>query len=438
MNALKALLTQNMQSTLNRTVLHQAVYSIGLLMYAFLLSFHMTGTNIITGLLVINWLFEGNLKEKVLRLKGNNIAILTIAVFFIYAAGLLTSANIETGFKHLDSKLPLALLTLVIATSKTNLKLFKWILISFSVGLLIHTLWAGFFFYQNYYIANDPYLIFAQGLFRDNYTTFSGIHPTYLTLYILFAVCGLIFLVYRHGYELSMFSITVCILVIVYFVLLSLLLSARMPLFSFSLVGISIGIHYLIKRRKYFILSIGIASFVALSIFVVKSPLLNLRFKEIKETTLAPPKGIHHNSTNIRVGIFECAFSMLKDNWIIGVGTGDVQTLLNSCYKERDFSDILYKENYALHNTYLDIWLSSGIPGILLLGLLFYKILKQAINQGNTLYLIFIFVFSLCCLTDSMLTMNKGIAFFSFFNALFVSRPSFTPVKRILLSNNDV
>lgn len=429
MNVLKVLLLKNMKKSFNRTAFHQVVYNTCILLFAFLLSFPLNGTNIITGLLLLNWFFEGNLKNKIYTLKKNHIALLAISVFLIYAAGLLISDDLLLGFKIIEVKVSLVLLTLVISTSKTSSRLFDWILISFAAGLLVKTISADLLLYLNHFVHNDSYLFFLQGHFRDYYTNYSGIHPTYLSFYLLFSVCGIAYLIHKHKNSISRLTISIGILIILYFIFLSIILSARMPLISFTLVGSLVAVRYLINHRKHLILITGVVSLLVIGTLIIDNPSLNLRFREIKETSLAPPQGIYHNSTNIRVAILSCALSALEENLIIGLGTGDVQAFLNSCYEERNYSDILYKDSYGLHNAYLDIWISTGIVGFIILCLLFYKIIAHSVVYRQNLYFIFLLTFSICCLTEAMLNRNKGIAFFSYFNAILAFTPKTTVPK---------
>ena len=70
-----------------------------------------------------------------------------------------------------------------------------------------------------------------------------------------------------------------------------------------------------------FILSITKISFISSRIIT-----------EFQQTELSPPVGKKHNSINIRVGIYQCAFEIASSNFLLGVGFGDVQDELDSCY----------------------------------------------------------------------------------------------------------
>jgi O-antigen ligase len=142
------------------------------------------------------------------------------------------------------------------------------------------------------------------------------------------------------------------------------------------------------------------------------------RFKEIFVTAWTPPVGIYHNSTNLRIGVYFCSIPLLKDNWLIGLGTGDVQAALNACYKERGYSDVMYKDQLNTHNEYLNVWLNTGIVGFIVFLATLVIPCRAAYLKHNYFYLSFIILVMIVFLTENVLERQKGIVFYSFFNSL--------------------
>jgi O-antigen ligase len=60
-----------------------------------------------------------------------------------------------------------------------------------------------------------------------------------------------------------------------------------------------------------------------------------------------------------------------------------------------------------------------GIPGLALLLLTIVISLIHAIRSRKVIYIVFLVVFVVSCLTESMLERQSGVVFYSFFNALF-------------------
>ena len=149
----------------------------------------------------------------------------------------------------------------------------------------------------------------------------------------------------------------------------------------------------------------------------MRSNNLNLhdRFKEIfKKNTYT---NVESNSTSIRVGIYQCSVSILKDNWLFGLGIGDVQEELNNCYLET--SDILYKDKYNSHNQYLSIWLGTGILGIILLLNLLYANFRIAWIYYDKLYLFILLLYSAQFFTENLLERQSGVILFFFIISFF-------------------
>ncbi|RDC62978.1 hypothetical protein AHMF7616_01577 [Adhaeribacter pallidiroseus] len=145
---------------------------------------------------------------------------------------------------------------------------------------------------------------------------------------------------------------------------------------------------------------------------------MNKRFKETTETTLKAPTGMEHNSTNIRVGIINCAYQLISANWLFGVGTGDSQDYLNKCYKDSKFSSLMYQDSYNTHNAYLEIWSKNGVFSFILLIIILIMPLTISFKYDNIIYFSFLFIFCLTSLTESTLNSQKGVVFYSFFNSL--------------------
>ncbi len=104
-----------------------------------------------------------------------------------------------------------------------------------------------------------------------------------------------------------------------------------------------------------------------------------------------------------------------------GVGSGEVQTLLNERHLANGFT-LGAEEQHNAHNQYFQTLLESGWPGLLLLLFVLGYGLYFAYRMQQPLYAAFIILFSFSILTESMLETQNGILFFSVFNALFLMR----------------
>jgi hypothetical protein len=119
-----------------------------------------------------------------------------------------------------------------------------------------------------------------------------------------------------------------------------------------------------------------------------------------------------------RLIFWKVGTAIAKENFLLGVGTGDVQTAFDEMYTRLD-PDI--KEEFRLrgHNQFLTFLISFGLPGLILFAsiflLYFYK------SRGNYLVVAVGIAVLASCLTEDTLETQAGVTFFSFFLAILSS-----------------
>jgi len=116
---------------------------------------------------------------------------------------------------------------------------------------------------------------------------------------------------------------------------------------------------------------------------------------------------------------WKTAFTIFKENFIIGVGTGDIQDAFN---KQYDKENSILREKFRLraHNQFITAFVTYGIiGGILFLVFLFYPFI--ALNlKDNYLYLAFFLVMVISMFTEDTLDTQVGLTLFVFFNSLLI------------------
>ncbi|MFD1551406.1 hypothetical protein DNU06_13610 [Putridiphycobacter roseus] len=114
----------------------------------------------------------------------------------------------------------------------------------------------------------------------------------------------------------------------------------------------------------------------------------------------------------------ETGLSILKNNWLFGVGIGDVDDEFRRQYRVDD--SLLKKENqHRSHNQFLTIWISHGIFGWILILSLFIVPVVQG-KARNYCSIVILFSLFLSFLTQDMLETQAGVTIFGFFYSLFV------------------
>ena len=247
--------------------------------------------------------------------------------------------------------------------------------------------------------------------YRTYFSDLSKIHPTYISIFLAFS--ALIFLDfslkiinYKWQYRLLFITCIACMIP----------LAAKLPLIAFL---ISLGFYLLVqpqiwKRIKYYFILFVTASIIG----SVTIPSLKIRVAEIASSSFSPPEGFGYNSMNVRSGIWNCSLELIKENWLNGIGSGNIQNKLNNCYEK--FNTNAYLEiDYNTHNEYFNILLSLGVLGLITFLILLLTLGYYALKKKEALFFSFIILITLCFSTENILDRQAGIVFFAFFSALF-------------------
>jgi hypothetical protein len=120
-----------------------------------------------------------------------------------------------------------------------------------------------------------------------------------------------------------------------------------------------------------------------------------------------------------RLEYWKTSISIIRQNWLIGVGTGDVEQAFLDEY-ERSNSRLLPELRLRSHNQYLAITVAFGVIGLawFLFTLIYpgYKLKKQS----DFLYMSFFIVALISFLNEDTLETQAGVTFFVFFNTMFL------------------
>lgn len=278
-----------------------------------------------------------------------------------------------------------------------------------------------------------------------------NMHAIYLAMYNVFGVLIFFWAYLNHWFEISNTKRVLAFLAILVLVSSIILLSARLHIAMLFLLVVG----YAGYRTSGFLSwkwSLGISTIVGLVLVAVTfSVPQNLeRFKQVVNYQNRYSASTGWGEQQIRGQIWQCAWELISRKPLFGYGTANAQPELDQCYLQKDFKTLFFFEGakYNAHNQYMEIWLETGLAGAFAFALLLGLCLYLAWSTRNRLYLAFLVLFALSCMTESMLERHHGIIFFTFFNALFFVHanyayekkyPSSTePLIRLLFGNEHV
>lgn len=337
--------------------------------------------------------------------------------FTMYLMGLFWSLDIKNGFSFVERSYVFFLFPLLIFCCQIydSIKIKTFIQIYIIASSIFSCVVFLFITYKiligKILIENSDYFSVVSLRAELDRIPIIHEHPIYLSLMLALALI----LLFYNRFKKKWLNVGI-VLVIIPTLLLA---SSRGPLLALIIVFSCIIIQNNKNRlRALLLLFLFFISIVFVTFF---SP-LNSRIKEISTTKSFYPEGIHHNSFNIRNGIYKCAFEISKQVPIYGFGTGSVQGVLNSCYEKSFNTNVYEKKIYNTHNQYFHFYISFGLLGFIIIVYSFILFFKRALIINDNSYFYFLVFFLICFLTENIINRNTGIVLFSIFNSLFYYR----------------
>lgn len=121
-----------------------------------------------------------------------------------------------------------------------------------------------------------------------------------------------------------------------------------------------------------------------------------------------------------RIEYWKAGYSIAKNNWLIGVGSGDAQVAFDAHYNSIN-SCLSTKNRRRAHNQFLTFFLTFGIFGLALFMLIIVAFIRHNLKAHQLLGLLFITIATLSFLIEDTLDTQTGVTFFALFFGIFIS-----------------
>lgn len=383
----------------NRYLNYHFLSLLNFLLVSITLPFYLQLNSIVISCLVVLWCWGWLIKKNKLVLAKLDRVKYILLLFFIYVISLSYSSDVDDGIRSIETRLSLLIFPMVIATTpnltKTKVEL---ILISFSIGVTLACMMSYIFAA----LADGALYVYTtstdSGFHRDNYTDIIGnIHPTYFSYYIIFSVSILL---------VSARSMTLMPKYLTFFVVIFLLFNLTILASKSAIVFICLFFLFFLGRSKK-IFFIKIAILIITCVILVKSnEVIKYRFTNMGSIVVKKEQWI-------------ASTEVILKNPAFGVGIGDKQTELIHQYLENGFT-YSYSNKYNSHNEYLSTCISAGLIGLSILLTTLGAFAFTFKMRTSLVRSVFILSFSFACLTENMLSINKGAIYFSFFYTLLI------------------
>lgn len=352
---------------------------------------------ILIGLSIINLFL---IKNKHFKRTKYYIFCITIPLI-IYVLGLINTSNIDYGFNFLSKNLSFLAFPLIFFSLHKYInqeKLYKW----FLLGLTLTNLYLIYLFFYYFNFGVKFYMIVSIDVY----------HSTYLGMYNLLAfwICFDFFI--KKSKKAYLFFAG-------FFIICAILTSARI-VFILSILSIVVALLVVMKSNSKRIIAILFTGLIGITL-IATIPSLKQKFNQILEIERIGFDKNNYQSISSRFGKIEAALAVIKNNFWLGTGTGDIKDDLVKEYEKMNFV-MGYKYRYNPHNQFLENLARNGLIGGSICLLFIYLLpMYVSVRQKNNLLLAFILIVSGISLTESILDTHKGITFYVFFVTLMMN-----------------
>mgnify|MGYP002632099226 FL=1 len=340
-----------------------------LILVAFFLPLTVFGGNLFAVLIFLLWIIKADFKSDFHRLKNNKLIIAVFLYLLVHVIALLWTADIESGLWTLKKQLKFLFIPIFMLFVKREHV--KYYILAFLASMSLSEIWSYGIFFQLLPLyggakLSDPIPLMSH----ITYNPFLAIAIYLLSYYVIFdhSIGKLKKLTY--GFFIITMSINMFITggrvgQVMYFVMLVVLVFQYFPKNIF---------------KAFLISSIIVA--VTSSTFYINSEIFSDRVDAaVKE--LSDYKNHTHSSTGIRISAAINSWTIIKENPVIGVGTGDYKNefIKASIKNEFGLENTLMIHNP--HNMYVLILVQFGLLGLLALLYMFYTQIKIATKSNE-------------------------------------------------------
>ncbi len=405
------------------------------ILIALLLPFHKAFLPYLMAL----WVFSGLINIRKIDLsdfKNKPLLVLPLILYLLLFIGLFYSKNTNKTLFDLQVKLTILFISPVIVFMSNKVLLnFKTLLKLFILGNFVASIVCLIYGLSNS-IQIDPnqglifnscawpnnetinsYTFFQLVFYRYSFLSYNFLsvfhHPTYYSVYIMFSIVSLVYLIGNsEKRKLGYF------LLIGYFTLFLLLLGSRAVLLTY-IISIIFYFAYLILKLKLYkvlgIITLLITTFIII-IFIndkIKA-YLSESINTAKEQNLS-------KDSDMRLWLWKSGVEVFKEEFWFGTGTGDIREELKKKYKKYGL-ETAHKNNYNVHNQYLDIAVKLGVLGftVFLFWMIYAFIIS--ITRRQFLFFFFLLIMFVNFFFEVMLNSIAGVSFFAFFYSLLYAK----------------
>lgn len=350
---------------------------------------------------------------RAIRPHWTSILLLLLPVFYFawHVVGMLWTTNLSFGWQDLSIKFPLLLFPLGIFAFKEIIQeKFPLIRTVFFAGIVSALVYCFILAISRYLVTGDIGEFF--------YTSFSSlVHPSYLAWFLDLAMVLVIFDTRSKDKKHK----SVQFLFAVFFSASVLLLNSKAGIIGWLLAVLLSYAWQSWQIRSWRPAFTGICWSLVFLVSLQWLVPTSVNRMETMRKVVAEKKDDYKEaeSSSTRLQVWEQSIQLIREQPLLGTGTGDVKDELVSAYVKADMK-FAAERRFNAHNQFFQSWLTLGVIGFLLFALLLILPLRAAFLDRNPLLFIFILLAAFNMLVESMLEKQAGAVFFALFYSVFL------------------
>ncbi|MDB3892703.1 O-antigen ligase family protein [Candidatus Thioglobus sp.] len=343
------------------------IYQYLLISLAFTFPLTVAGGNFFMGLIVILWLLSGNYNEKFSQIRGNKLAVASLIFFAVHVLGLLWTSDTIWGL-HIVSKMRDFFIFLPILLTITKKENIKYYISAFLLAITITEVLSYLVWFEVIpafknatadnptpfmsHISYNPILAFAIYIVSHDILFNKALDKVKIYIYSFFAIT-MTFNMFITGGRAGQ---------IMYFVMLTILIFQ----------------YFDEQKKKALIMALILIPGIFFSAYQTSNIFherVDLAIKNV--VNYADNKS---SSTGLRITFALNSWEVIKENPIIGVGTGDFPDE----YRKVNMSKTSELPNTTNpHNMYTLILVQLGLLGLTSMFYLFYTQVRLALSRKS-------------------------------------------------------
>lgn len=361
--------------------------------------------------LLLNWIIEGDFKNKFRTITQNKFALLFVVFYLIHILGLAYTENMYAGLFDVQIKLTMLFFPVIFCSRPISKENLKFIFYAFIAGAIVCVL---------FMVGIAIFTFLNKGENHFLYEAFSfWIHPSYLAMYLNFGIVWIMFDILKNDGNPKFIPKIWSFLIVLFFSFIIVLLSSKMGLITMMLIHFCFLVYYIFSGKKY-IFGLACIMLIFLSYWGIKRFIPEVIWRvdtAIDAMFNSKTNNEALESTAVRMLVWNASNEVIKNNWIVGVGTGDAKDELMKEYNVEGMKGA-FDNCLNCHNEFYQITVTLGVVALFILLLHLFLPLIDSLRKKNIIYFLFLIIIIINFLPESMLETQAGVMFFAFFNSI--------------------